>query len=71
MTKPSAVLMTKPFSQLYSTYVYVHFGECMKQVPALFLVMPKRAVEDYKVVFEKVKELLGGGYRSQGDRLGL
>lgn len=36
-----------PFSQLFSIHVFIRQGECMKQVPACFILMSRRMTIDY------------------------
>ena len=36
-----------PFRQLFSIYVFIRQGDCMKQVPVCFALMTRRGTADY------------------------
>jgi hypothetical protein len=49
-----------PFTQLFSLHGFLKKNGKLKQVPLCFVFMSGRTQRDYRKVFEKILELLGG-----------
>ncbi len=49
-----------PFTQLFSLHGFLKKNGQLKQVPLCFVIMSGRTQRDYRKVFEKILELLGG-----------
>ena len=53
-------IISKPFTQLFSIHGFIRKDDNVKQVPLCFVLMSGRTERDYRKVFQKIIEIIGG-----------
>jgi hypothetical protein len=53
-------IISKPFTQLFSIHGFIRKDDNVKQVPLCFVFMSGRTERDYRKVFQKIIEIIGG-----------
>jgi hypothetical protein len=53
-------IISKPFTELFSIHGFIRKDDNVKQVPLCFVLMSGRTERDYRKVFQKIIEIIGG-----------
>ena len=51
-------VVKSPFTQLFSIHGFIRSGNCIKQVPMVFVIMSGKSKKDYRKVFQAILDLL-------------
>ena len=51
-------VVKSPFTQLFSIHGFIRSGDCIKQVPMVFVIMSGKSKKDYRKVFQAILDLL-------------